>query len=222
LTLSARSAILELMQCIACVRRAGARHQSRRDGAGRDSGFTLVEILVVMVLIGVLLLVGLPNLIRAKVRAEMLGQVKMARQAFAVSRINAIKAGQQVGVTIETVGAARALVAWVDADADQVHDNNERLVGRWTFRNAFNVYEDDGNKFFRLNGSNPGVLYLPTGAAIVENGATTPVGDAAMLIGDINGNVIRLQVLGGTGSLIEEMRVPGTDDWDRNTRHWRY
>jgi prepilin-type N-terminal cleavage/methylation domain-containing protein len=214
--------MLDVMQCVDRGRWAGARQRPLRGGVGLESGFTLVELLVVLVLVGIMLLVAVPNLLRAKVRAEMIGQVKMARQAFAVSRINAIRAGQQVGMRMLTIGGARALVAWVDANNNQGLDNGERIVGRWNFRNNFTVGEDSSNRFFLLGGSEPGVLFLPSGAAIVENGATTPIGDAALLIADIKGNVIRLTIRGGTGTLIEEMKVPGTASWDRNARHWSY
>jgi type II secretory pathway pseudopilin PulG len=178
--------------------------------------------MVVLAIIGVIAVVGIPNLIRAKVRAEMLGQVKMMRQALAVARINAIKGGQQVGLQMETVGGNQTLVAWTDADADEIMDNDERLIGRWTFRPAFSVWEDPSNRLYRLNGSRQGMLFMPTGSARVAQGGAVGMGQGAAIIGDISGNQIRLTVLGGTATVIEEMKVPDTEEWDTNSRHWRY
>jgi Tfp pilus assembly protein FimT len=178
--------------------------------------------MVVMVIIGVVALVGIPNLLRAKVRAEMLGQVKMMRQALAISRINAIKGGRPVAMTMETDGSGQGLVAWVDNNGNEQRDTGERQVGRWVFRPQYTVWEDPTNRFYKLNSARSGVLFLPTGSAIVAEGTTAPSGQAAAIISDINGNHIRLRIQAGSGTVIEEMKVPDSSTWDRNTRHWRY
>jgi len=181
-----------------------------------------VELLVVMVIIGLILVIGLPNLLRAKVRAEMLGQVKMMRQALAVSRINAIKGGRPVAMSMEGTGSVHTLLAWVDTNGNELRDTTEREVGRWVFRTRFTVYEDPSNRFYKLNSTKAGVLFLPTGSAIVAEGTTAPSGQGAAIISDINGNQIRLRIQAGSGTVFEEMKVPASSEWDKNTRHWRY
>ena len=62
----------------------------------RERGFTLFEILAVIMIIGLLVSIGYPILWRSLVRAEMLGEVNMIQQAAAVARVNAIKQSWRV------------------------------------------------------------------------------------------------------------------------------
>lgn len=218
--------MLDVMQCTHRVREVitgfclGSRRKRSRGRA--QSGFTIIELMVVMVIIGVVAVIGLPNLLRAKVRAEMLGQVKMMRQALAVSRINAIKSGQPVAVAMQGGGVSQLLVAWVDENGNEQQDTGERIVGQWPFRSQYTVWEDPSNRLYKLASSRAGVLYLPTGSAIVAEGTTSPSGQGAAIISDINGNHIRLRIQAGSGTVIQEMKVPDSSVWDTNSRHWRY
>ena len=218
--------MLDVMKCTNRIREAIARfglRSCRRRARGRaQSGFTIIELMVVMVIIGVVAVIGLPNLLRAKVRAEMLGQVKMMRQALAVSRINAIKSGQPVAVAMQGGGVSQLLVAWVDENGNEQQDTGERIVGQWPFRSQYTVWEDPSNRLYKLASSRAGVLYLPTGSAIVAEGTTSPSGQGAAIISDINGNHIRLRIQAGSGTVIQEMKVPDSSVWDTNSRHWRY
>ena len=49
-----------------------------------------------------------------------------------------------------------------------------------------------------------------------------PSGQGAAIISDINGNHIRLRIQAGSGTVIQEMKVPDSGAWDKNSRHWRY
>jgi len=220
--------MLDLMQCLFRGCRVIERPDQRRRGPSSDGGFTLVEVVVVLLLIGLMAVIGVPNLIRAKVRAKMLSQVKMTQQAFAVSRIKAIKSGRSVALSMETVGGGPALVAWVDENENEVHDSDERNLGTWIYPDQFVVVEDGSMQFYRLQsrlgGSGPaGALFLPSGSVIIASGTTSPTGQAAIVISDNVGNQIRLRVLSGTGTAIQEMRDPESGEWDaHSTKYWKY
>ena len=218
--------MLDVMQCTYSIREATARfglRPARKRRRGRaQSGFTIIELMVVMVIVGVVAVVGLPNLLRAKVRAEMLGQVKMMRQALAVSRINAIKSGQPVAMSMQVGGVSQVLVSWVDGNGNEQLDTGERIVGQWPFRSQYTVWEDPSNRLYKLASSNTGVLYLPTGSAIVAEGTTSPSGQGAAIISDINGNHIRLRIQAGSGTVIQELKVTDIGAWAKNSRQRRY
>lgn len=188
------------------------------------AGFTLLELMAVLVLIGLLATVGIPNLIRAKIRAEMLTQVKTLRQSMAVARINAIKGGQPVALSMQNVGGVGTLVAWVDADGGQDFDSTERVVGRWTLRSAFSLTDDSEFPMYRLgNTSGPlGILFLPSGVAVVDDSREMGAGQGGIVLTDLKGNQFRLLVYGGAGTVIEQMKNPQTDTWDDSRNHWRY
>ena len=79
-------------------------------------GFTLMEILVVIVLIAMLVIIGYPILWRSRVRANLLGEVQMLQQATAVARINAVKYSRRVAMKIldgNTIQEGGLVVAWM-------------------------------------------------------------------------------------------------------------
>lgn len=180
---------------------------------------------MVLALIGFIAIYGIPNLMRAKIRAEMLSQVKTVRQAMGVARINAIKRGQQVGWTLQNINGIATVVAWVDSDNGQDLDNTEQVLGRWKLPANISLTEDTDKRLYRLVSSSgpPGILFLPTGSAVVDDSREVGAGEGGAVLTDLKGNQFRLLVTGGAGTVSEEMWNPVTSRWDATSRnHWRY
>ena len=195
-------------------------------GAGAR-GFTLVEMVVVVAMIGLLLAISIPNLRRSMVRAELLGNVKVVRQAVAVSRIHAVKNSRRVALKIlndATIEAGPMVVAWVDDDLDEVFDAGEDEVGSWRIDSTIFLGPDvtDGNRSLHvLSGTERGVVLLPTGTAITHLD-NIGVGQGAVVVSDYKLNQIRLTIQAGSGTVIEEMLNPGDSTWSIHERFWRY
>jgi len=222
--------MLDLMQIVdsldsssSSVGRAGP---SRRPG---ERGFSLMEILVVLALVTVIVAVTVPNLRRSRIRAEMLEQVNMCKQAVAVARIEAVKGRQQVvlgfvGTALYTAEGGE-LRAFVDADGDEVYDAGERILNTWTVSDAVEVRLDGTNPLRDLGpgaGLGRGMVIRPDGVVLASS-STAPVGQGAYRLQDQWGNVIRLTHYSGAGSVEADMLVPGTaNTWDTNLRHWSY
>lgn len=192
-----------------------------------ERGFTLLEIIAVIIVIVLLVTIGYPILWRALVRAEMMGEVNMIQQAASVARIHAIKQSARVALKILDDNALQeggAVIAWVDRNEDGV--NNEPaadLVGRWTLKNGFNLAPDSGNQLFQFGSTNNrGVVFLPTGTTIVNSAGNIGVGQGAVLVGDDRLNSIRLMLTGGSGTVTKEMWNPYESDWSEEFRFWRY
>jgi type II secretory pathway pseudopilin PulG len=184
--------------------------------------------LVVVLAIGIIMAaVAIPNLMRSKVRAEMLSQSKMVYQAMGVARINAIQRGVPVGVSLENVGTSGGgvIFAWQDENANEQEDAGEPRIGEWRVDPKIRLTQETANPLYRLGGSagRRGVMFLPTGAGIVNEAGTPGIGQGGIVITDIKGNQLLLRVQAGTGTVLQAMWDPTAGSWDfKSTRHWRY
>ena len=192
-----------------------------------ERGFTLLEIIAVIMVIALLVTIGYPMLWRALVRAELLGDVNMIQQATSVARINAIRQRGQVALKILDDNAQQeggVLLAWLDRNEDGLNNEPEAdQVGRWTLKNGINLSPDAGNQLFQLGTtSNRGMVFLPSGTTIVNAAGNIGVGQGAVLVGDDRLNSIRLLIRGGSGTVTKEMWNPYESAWSDELRFWRY
>lgn len=193
----------------------------------RERGYTLIEILMVIMIIGLLVAIGYPILWRSLVRAEMLGEVNMIQQATTVARINAIKQSQRVTLKILDDNASQeggVVVAWIDSNGNGLADeSSDSVVGRWLLRDGFFLAPDTGNLLWKLGtGTARGVIFLPTGTTIANSAGTVGVGQGGVLVGDDRLNQFRLLIRGGSGTVTKEMWNPFDDIWTDEYRFWRY
>lgn len=189
-------------------------------------GFTLFEILVVMAIIGFVAVVGFPMMARSVVRARILSQVGVLKQAVAMARVHALKQGGGVAVRFLTTNAAQEggeVIAWVDQDGDGAYGPpSEILVGRWSVKDNVILKPDAGNALFNLGGTARGILFAANGAARVSETGSVGVGQGAIVVSDHHQNDVRLLILGGTGTVVQEMWDAENGVWSKEMRFWRY
>jgi Tfp pilus assembly protein FimT len=215
------------MQSDSVQHRDGRGSSPSREFRRGQGGFTFIELVVVMAIAIVLMAVAVPNLMRSKIRAEMLSHSKMVNQAMAVARINAIQRGVPVAVTFEAIGTSGGgvIFAWQDNNANEQQDAGEPRIGEWRVRPQFRVSQETAHPLYRLGGAagRRGVVFLPTGAGIVTEAGTPGIGQGGVVITDIKGNQLLLRVQAGTGTVLQAMWNPTAGDWDfKSLRHWRY
>jgi prepilin-type N-terminal cleavage/methylation domain-containing protein len=196
-------------------------------GLRLDGGFTLHELLVVVAMIGLILLVALPNLRRSQIRAELLDDVKMVRQALMVARINAIKSSRRVAVMLlpgDTAQPGQSVVAWVDELGDETLNAGDEEVGRWNLGVKALIGRDLTDTEMSLHpmpGGTRGVVFLPNGSAITH-ATDVGIGFGSVVISDFRDNRIRLVIAAGAGSIQEQMWNPDLGTWSNELRFWRY
>jgi prepilin-type N-terminal cleavage/methylation domain-containing protein len=208
-----------------------------RRRASRQSGFTLVEAVIVLAIIGIIVAISIPNLRRSRMRASMLGVVRTFEQAVAVCRINAIKRGNNVCLRIVADGSRQHLTefhAWIDANANEIEDGGDELVGAWQLDNAdewsFQESADANKQMYVLNASGGGTargfVFLPNGMAQVEAATQVGIGQGAfeyfIWYDARKWNTFELSVFGGAGTVQTLMWDPGASAYDTNFAHWEY
>lgn len=207
----------------------------RRDG--RQAGYTLVEALIVVALIGIITAASIPSMRRARMRAKMLEVVRTFQQAAAVSRINAIKRGNNVCLRILAGGGRQQLTgfrAWIDANANEIEDAGDELVGQWQIHNAgewsFEESADPNKQMYVLNasggGTDRGYVFLPNGMAQVEAATQVGIGEGAfeyfVWYDARKWNTFEISIFGGAGTVRTGMKNPTTGLFESNFAHWEY
>jgi prepilin-type N-terminal cleavage/methylation domain-containing protein len=188
-------------------------------------GFTLIEIMVVIFIMGLVLAIGYPNMRRSLMRARMMSQVGVLKQALGMSRATSLKRGRGVAVRLLESSSPQEggiVVAWVDMNGNGLHDGPvEDVVGRWRVKSRIILKPDPSRSLFILGKSNRGVLFLPNGTARSTETGSAGVGRGAVVLSD-RVNEVRLSIMGGTGTVVAEMWDPDNATWSKDLRYWRY
>jgi type II secretion system protein H len=192
----------------------------------RDRGFTLWEVMVVVVIIGLVVAIGYPMMRRTLVRARVLNQANTLKQAVAVARANALQHGQGVTLRLLDDNARQeggVATAWVDGNGNGILDSpSEVAIGRWPMRSKTVLKPDPANVLFKLQGGARGVLFLGNGTAISNRSGSAGIGQGAVIVSDYFDNDVRLLIMAGTGSVVQEMWDPDNSRWSKELRFWRY
>jgi len=223
--------MLEKMQWVDCLYGGGAMR--RRDR--RQKGYTLVEALVVVGIIGIIVAISIPSLRRSRMRASMLDTVRVIKQATAVSRINAIKRGSNVCLRVLNEDNRHQLAsfrAWFDANENEIEDSGEELIGNWQIRNTDEWSFEDSSTWpmYVLNaaggGTARGIVYLPNGMALTRAAGQPGIGQGAFEYyvwqGGQKWNTFQISIFGGAGTVQVQMWNPTASAFDSDIAHWEY
>lgn len=164
-----------------------------RPTSGRPTaGFTLIEVLVVLVILAAMLLIGLPALHKLLLRSKLEGFARESANLMRLARFEAIKRSRFGVVTIDP--ADGRLVAFADVNRDGMFDilAGDDVLGRLSLPPGVVFRDHAGNAGIdSVDGfANPD---LPADRPIFrEDGSAVEPG--ALRVADARGNVLEVRV----------------------------
>jgi hypothetical protein len=115
------------------------------------------------------------------------------------------------------------VTAWVDGNDNGLLDPpSEVQIGRWPMRQTTILKPDPENLLLKLDSGARGVLLLGNGTAISSTSGSAGIGQGAVIVSDHFQNEVRLLIMAGTGTVVQEMWDPDNGVWSKELRFWRY
>jgi prepilin-type N-terminal cleavage/methylation domain-containing protein len=165
-------------------------------------GFTLIEALVVVALLGIIMLIGLPSLLGLVQRSKMEGTVQGVANLMRLARFEAIKQGVPVIVRLDYANGV--VTAFVDRDSNQRWNPTAGAKPRATDHEIGSVTLANGVSFWGVanpSGLAPGADPTgvagppdanPQGSNVVANFTEDPVGASLphIAIFDPDGSIV--------------------------------
>jgi len=199
-----------------------ANLSSRPDGPRATRGFTLVELLVVLVLVGIVLLVAIPNLRRVQIKAQVSRALRNVDNVFLRARGEAVKRHSPVGIVINA--QTRQFTVFEDWDpgnanvptnGNGVRDANEDIIATRTLdREVSFAAKPSGDTDPQPDLKGSTVFYGSDGALRSAGGA--------LYLADNRGNEFRIRVVAATGAARVEMWTGNTWTPRREQWVWKY
>jgi prepilin-type N-terminal cleavage/methylation domain-containing protein len=159
-------------------------------------GFTLIEALVVVAILGVILLLGLPSLFNYIRRAKVEGTIQGVANLMRLARFEAIKQG--VPVVVRADYGQGLVSAYVDRNNNQTFDPTAGVNPRATDREIGRIALANGVFFWGVQGTpipvtpaiSPGPANAaPKGASVVAGFTPDPGGGPSLAVFDPTGTI---------------------------------
>jgi prepilin-type N-terminal cleavage/methylation domain-containing protein len=183
----------------------------------REAGFTLLEMLVVVLIIGIMATLGMPALQQMISRTRLEGLAREVGVICQSSRLEAIKGG--IPTVIRFDHANRIVLSWVDANGDNIQDPDERelmrrpLPGQVEFDGPDSLPETEGLP----KDADGAWLTFNVNGSIGLNDPATATGECGSGLGcvrlaDFRNNYLELRI-GPAATAKVEIRKWNGSDW---------
>jgi prepilin-type N-terminal cleavage/methylation domain-containing protein len=168
----------------------------------RTAGFTLIEILVVLLLMGLLLTFLLPSFLKAIQRQKLLSAAQQTAIVLRMARLQAIKAAGNTVVQIDTTKGT--VTAFSDPNNNQTLDAGESMLGRVDLPKGVTFMAVDGF----TSPPNPAVAIFSSNGSVAAPGA--------FRVQNTAGDQIEARVLTATSGRVVLQKYDGTSQWLTN------
>jgi len=141
-----------------------AKRPSKEVKMKNCSGFTLVELIVVIALISLISAVAVPNIIVWRQNSQLNGAARDVYSNFQKAKVEAIKRGTYCTVTFSSDG----YVIYVDSNKDLVPDAGEEVIASISLSDYGNVGFDNsegGGDGLTFSNPNNGIAFAADGLA---------------------------------------------------------
>lgn len=152
-------------------------------------GFTLIEALIVLALLGILMLIGLPALLGTVQRYKMEGTAQGVANLMRLARLEAIKQGVPVIVRLDYTNGA--VTAFVDRDSNLQMNPTPGAKPRATDHEIGRVHLANGVFFWGVANDNGPADPTPGGTNVVSGFTADPTGGGLpnIAVFDPNGSI---------------------------------
>jgi type IV fimbrial biogenesis protein FimT len=203
-----------------------AHRHSRGSSPSRAAqrGFTLVEGLVVLVLIGLAVVIAVPNLQRVRVQARTTSSLRDIERATGLARTEALKRHSPMGVVFDKAGhRLQVFEDWDSGGADVASNDNGSLESN---EDSLVEIPLDADIEFTSNPGGGGMVGVATvtwgSDGSISHGVTSTVN--SQWIRDTPGNIFRIRFIEATGnSSVEKWtKVGASDTWTAKRELWQW
>ena len=196
-------------------------HTHGGDAPSRERGFSLTEVLVVLVIFSMAFVVAMPNFQRQRVIGAAINSLREIEGVHRFARLEALRRHSQVGIAFSST--ARTVTVFEDRNrADDAAagnengqlDNGEDVLRRLTVGRALEYSRPDTGSTVDVGGAT--LLYRSDGS-LRPAGVTIP----AVYLADSKLNYFRIRINSITGGARTEKWIDG-GRWSKRTEDWSW
>lgn len=192
----------------------------------RQRGFSLVELLVVIVVIAILALWGIPSLLATLSRTRLVGASKEVATMMQVGRLEAIKKGNLNGdlqgrvTALRYVAGERAFEVVLDDTTDATFNPTRVVLGRYLLPTGISLQapgegSPEGANAIEGWDVPPGGPDEFPGPIFVSDGSVRVPG--AFRLADTRGNFLEVRIdFPATGKVVIQKYFPADNEWYEN------